>query len=409
MDRRTVLKGAGGAVTVSLLAGCLGSDDSPGDASIWHELPESRAESLQQTVVNYQSEQDVQIAVEEIQGLEPQIETAVEAGTAPELYTMTHDRVGDHWERGFLVDGSEYLDIDVDEAFFDLAANAVRPPNRDEIIGLPYAGEVPTLLFNGNHIDEPPTTVTELVDAATEFHAPDENRYGFTSPVDSYFTSMWLQAFGGVIFETDDDGEPTLGIETDEFHEGVELYRDHLYDVQSPDLSYDDQTDAFARGDALFHINGPWAIEGLETAENVDLGVAPVPELDGGQLTPYQTVYVWYFTPSIETDENRRDAALSFAEWYTTDAGVADRLAQEHVTVPLTVDSDIDGLPDEAAAFFQTFERGTLLPSHADADVIWDHLDNALTDVLVEGDDIAERFSAAAADIREEWDEEESE
>lgn len=402
MDRRTVLKGAGGAVVTSFLSGCLGGGDPSSDASIWHELSESRARSVETMVSEYESDVGVELAFEERRGLESQIDTGIETETAPELYAWTNDWVGDHWERGFLADGSEYVTVDVDETFNPVAAEAVHPPNGDEIIGLPRGGEVPTILYNREYIDDPPTSVDGLVDAAADFHDSNDGTYGFTSRIDSYFLSMWLQAFDGFVFRLD-DGEPELGIERDAFHEGVEFYRDQLYELQLPDPSYDDQTDAFASGNALFHVNGPWAVPDLRNVDAVDLGVAPVPDIEGGQLTPYSLVDLWYFTKGID-DESRGSIAVEFAEWYATSASVAERMAEDHFAIPVRSDVDLDEYPEAIGAFTQTFDQGALLPSHPAIDAVWDPLDDAIGDILADGADIEDRLSDAADEIRGEWD-----
>lgn len=403
MDRRTVLKSAGGIVAASALSGCLNGGNAPGDASIWHELPDPLAAALETSVDAYEAETEAHISVQDFSALESQLATATDGGTPPELYTWTHDRVGNHHDREFLFDATEFLELDVDETFTDLAAQAVRTPDGEETIGLPRSAEVPTLLYNRDHLDSPPETLDELVSEAEEFHDPGDDQYGFTCPGRAYFLSGFLLAFGGFVSRLDEEGNPELGIEDDAFHEGMELYRDELSEFQPSGLDYDTQTDAFARGDALFHVNGPWAINGLRDAE-VDLGVTSVPEIDGGELSPYAGVSLWYFTTGMTDDEDdpRRDTAIDFAEWYCTNDEIAERMATEHARVPVVPDVDPETLPDDVAAFYETFTQATLQPAHREMDAVWGPLDDAIVDILG-GDEIADRFEAAAVEIREEW------
>ncbi|WP_238479721.1 sugar ABC transporter substrate-binding protein [Natranaeroarchaeum sulfidigenes] len=404
MDRRTVLKSAGGIVAASSLSGCLNGGDAPGDASIWHELPDPLAAALETGVDAYEAETGSQISVQEFSALESQLSTAVDGGSPPELYTWTHDRVGNHHDRGFLFDATGYLDLDVEETFTELAAQAVRTPDGEETIGLPRSAEVPTLLYNREYLDSPPETLDELVAQAEEFHAPDDEQYGFTCPGRAYFISAYLLAFGGFVSRLDEDGIPELGIEDDEFHEGMELYREELSELQPPGLDYDTQTDAFASGDALFHINGPWAVDGLHDAA-VELGVTSLPEIDGGELSPYAGISIWYFTTAMTDDEgdDRRDTALDFAEWYCTSDEIADRMATEHSRVPVVTDVDTEALTDDIEGFYQTFTQATLQPAHREMDAVWGPLDDAIVDILENGDGIAERLTAAAEVIREDW------
>lgn len=406
MDRRTVLKTAGGIVATSALSGCLGGEDAPGDASVWHELSDPLAEALTTSVDAYEAETDAQISVQEQSALESQLATAVDGGSAPELYIRMHDRVGNHDDRGFLFDGSEYLNVDVDETFDDLAAQSVRTPDGGETIGLPRSAEVPTLLYNEAHLDSPPETFDELIADAQAFHAPGDDQYGFTCPGRAYFISAWLLAYGGFVSQLDDEGSPELGIENQEFHDGMALYRDELADLQPTGLAYDEQVDAFATGEALFHINGPWAVTDLREAD-VELGVAALPELADGELTPYANVSLLYFTTSMTDDEEdaRRDTAIDFAEWYATNDDVAERMAEDHSRLPVQDDLDPGTLPEDVAAFAETFGQARLQPAHQSMDAVWGPLDEAIVDVLDEDADIADRFADAADVIRdgEDW------
>ena len=405
MDRRTVLKGTGGIVAASALAGCLGDDDGPeGDMAIWHELGEGELEVFNDMVEEFEDETDHDVAVSEVADLEDRVETAVAAGEGPEMWSWAHDWVGNHWDRGFLADASDDLTITLEDEFTPAAVEAVQPPGTDAVVGLPAAGETISMFYNPDLIDEPPETLEEVLDIAEEFHDPQAGEYGFSQDVNVYTFSWALQAFGSRIFEVDEDGEAHLGLEDDEMHEGMEIVRD-LYEYMPRDLEYDAQVSPFTGGDVPIHMNGPWAVSDFND-EDATFEVAELPAIDGGEAAPYTGIDVWYFSDMINEDEDRKDVTIEFGEYYTTNEEFQQRWADEQFYIPVIQDIDEDGLPDEVAAFQSAFAQGVAMPVDARMNQVWEPFEDAISAVLTDDGDIAEEFASAADSIRDSWDDE---
>jgi len=404
MDRRTVLKGTGGIVAASALAGCLGGDDGPaGDAEIWHELSGGEESSFTDWVSTFEDETELEIAVSEVGDLEDRVETAVASDEGPEMWPWAHDWVGNHWDRGFLADVSDDLTIDVDAEYSDAAVEAVNPPGTDAIVGLPGAGETMTVFYNPELLDEPPESYEDMVDIAEEYHDPQQGEYGFTQDVNVYTISWALQAFGSRIFEIDDDGNPHLGLEDEEMHDGMELFQE-LYEYMPRDLEYDAQISPFVNGNAPLHFNGPWAVADFNDQE-ANFEVAELPEIDGGEASPYTGIDVWYFSSMVEEDEDRKEAIIEFAEWFTTTDEIIEYYAEEHAYIPVVAEVDGDELPDDVLAFQRAFDQGVPMPVDARMNQVWEPFEDAITAVLTDDGDIAEEFSSAADSIRDSWDE----
>lgn len=406
MDRRTVIKSAGGIVAASALAGCIGGDDeeSSGDMTIWHELGESEEDSLENWVEEFGEETDLVVDLEEVGDLEDRVETAVASGEGPEMWPWAHDWVGNHWDRGFLYDATDDLSIDIDEEYSPAAAEAVRSPDGEAIVGLPGAGETMSLFYNPELVDGEPETFDDVVSIAEDYHNPQNGEYGFSQDVNAYTCSWALQAFGGYYFDVDDDGNAMLGLEDSELHEGMELFRDNLFEYMPQDLDYDAQVDTFVNGNSPLHFNGPWAVGDFDD-QDASYEIAPLPELDGGEFSPYTGIDVWYFSDMLSEDEDRRDATIEFAEWYTTSTEIQEYYAENHSYIPVHSSVDPDNLPDTVAPFQQAFEQGVPMPVDARMNQVWEPLEDAITEVLTADADIADAFSSAADSIRDSWDE----
>nr|WP_259371250.1 extracellular solute-binding protein [Natranaeroarchaeum aerophilus] len=377
------------------------AETGEGDLSVWHDFNSTTETSFTHWTDEFEAETGLDIAVTEVADLEDRIETGVPSGEAPEMWPWLHDWVDNHWDRGFLADVSGDLTIDLDAEFTDAAVEAVQPSGTDAVVGLPYAGETMTLFYNPELIDEPPETYDEMLTIAQEFHNPQYGEYGITHPVDVYFISWALQAFGSRIFEVNDAGEPQLGLEEDSMHEGMALFRE-LYNYMPRDLFYDPQISAFANGDAPLHFNGPWAVRDFNDRDT-EFAVAELPAIEGGSATPFAGIDVWYFSSMINEDDDRKEASIEFGEWFTTTDEIVEHHAEEYGHVPVTTSVNENELPDDVRGFYHAMEQGVPMPADPRMNQVWQPLEDAISNILIDDADIADEFGAAAASIRAAW------
>lgn len=408
MDRRTVLKTASGMAAATAFAGCtglVGDDDSDQErhASLWHARSEAEAETLEDTITQFNdAHEDHHIVTEEVSELEERVETAIPGGDGPELFAWAHDWIGAHHEREFLYDASDDLDVDLEEEFVSTGVDAVT--YQGNVYGLPLAGEVPTLMYNKDLVDEPPETFDEMESIMEEHHDPATGQYGFSMAFDPYFVSAFVHGFGGYYF---DDDENDLGLELDETHEGIELVRDVLWEYSADDMGYEPQAGVFQDGNAPLAFNGPWAVGDYEDA-GIDLGVAPLPELDSGQLRPYTGVDILYFSSMMEENEDHRDTSLEYAQWMTTNGDITLDTAQKHNYLPVQKEYvGHEDLPAEVEAFTETFEMGIPMPTSPEMNDVWVPVEEAIEQVLVGGEPPEDAFGRAAEEIRDGWEEDE--
>lgn len=405
VDRRRLLKGAGGIAAATTFAGCLsritgGGSDGP---LLWHDYTEGEEADLESFVAEFEAETDHQIGVESVSDMDQQLETTTPAGDAPHTWSWAHDWVGRFAERDdpeYLYDASDDLSVDLG-VFSGGAQDAVQW--QGSVYGLPFASETVTLYYNEQLIDEAPETVSEMESMMAEFHDPEGGTYGLSYPVDVYFSSAWLHAFGGFLYDAEAD---ELGHELDETVAGLEALSNSFWEYTPNDPDYESQVTVFDEGNAPFAINGPWELDGFRGSENVDLGVTTLPTIEGDDPNPFTGIQIWYFGAMLDdADEETFDAILDWTEWYTTNEEVIATNADSHGYIPVhTEHAEQDDIDAGVQAFAEQVEQGTPMPAHPKMDDVWGPTEDALVNVFNDDQEPRAALEEAAETIRDTWD-----
>ncbi|SNZ15880.1 arabinogalactan oligomer / maltooligosaccharide transport system substrate-binding protein [Natronoarchaeum philippinense] len=409
MDRRSVLKGASGIAAASTLSGCLGflgggGGGSQGDAMLWHSMTESEIETFSESLDTYNSNEDADVRAEKTGDLRNRVETTLASGDGPEMYRWAQDWAGGHWERDFLYDASDDLSINPSEQFSEAAVQAINVNGGSATIGLPVSGETVTLLYNKDMIDSPPETFSEMESIMQEYNDPNNGKYGLSHPINAYFASAWMHAFGGYYFQVNDDGEGVTGLDLDETKDGMEFVRDRIWPYIPQDVNPGPQQQVFQSGNAPFAVNGPWIIGTFEES-GIDVGVTSFPTVDGNTPSPYTGTSMWYFSARMGDDEDRRDSALSYAEWISTSAERQKAYAEAHSSVPVLSSIDTSELGEQVSGFKGSYEGGIAMPNHPKMSAVWTPTEDAMNAVLLDGANIDSRFDEAAETVRSNWEE----
>ncbi|WP_435345813.1 extracellular solute-binding protein [Haloarchaeobius sp. HRN-SO-5] len=390
---------ADGTSTDEEVLAVLEPENSGGSASLWHSRREAEKRSLQDQVGLFNENFDQELNASEVAELGTRTETAIPADQGPHSFDHAHDWAGKYYQNGWVVDQSDSLRLDLSEYFTEVGAQAAQFDGA--VVGLPYAAETVALVYNRDIVDQPPETVSEMQSIMDDYHAPSEGKYGLSYPVDPYFVSAWVHAFGGYYY---DDQADELGLEDPATVEGLQYYMDNFapYMPDSPD--YGAQADVFKQGRAPFAINGPWFLGGAADA-GVDLGVTRLPTADGSDPAPYTGVKLLFFSKKMGTGSaDAATASREFAEWYTTNTDVLRTLAEEHSYIPVHRDlADSDDLPETVTGYAAAVQQGYAMPTNPRMQDVWGPVGDAITRVYngQEGPEAA--FSTAADEVRDNW------
>ena len=374
------------------------SSGPAGTAKAWYSLPKPEIPARKSAMQAFNERSEHTIEGADISDLEKKTTSAIPAGQGPQTFEWAHDWVGDYFQRGFVVDRSDELDVSLDR-FTSAAAGAVQ--FEGNVVGLPHSAETVTLIYNTDMVDEAPTSVAEMVSIMEEHHDPANNTYGLSYPFDPYFTSAWLQGFGGYYF--DPDREPMLGVDSEKTVRGLEFVLDELKPYMPNDPSYEPQAAAFAAGNAAFAINGPWYLATLNE-KGVNYEVTTLPKPDGGEPNPYTGITMWYFAKGMQKDDAAASAARSFVEWYVTNEDHLLKLAKDQGFIPvLSSLVGSDELPSDVKPFSETVEQGTPMPTHPKMNKVWPAMETALIKAFNGEAAPKAALSRAAKSIENNW------
>lgn len=424
VNRRTFIKSAGVTTSIAALAGCLSVDETttttessggdsnnednessetttttvePGEATYWHARTEADKDALEADIETFHGDSSQSIKPVKIADFVSKSNSAIPAGDGPHIFEWAHDLGGDYWERGFLTDQSDNVDIDLESTFTKPGASAATWDGK--LIGLPFAAETVGLIYNKDLVDEPPETLDEMKTIMEEHHDPDNNTFGLSYNIDPYFISAFPHAFGGYYYDAEKD---ELGLTNEETLRGFRVVIEDLWPYSPNDPSYDPQAAVFADGNAPFAINGPWFIAGLD----FDAGVTALPTVDGSQPNPYTGVQMQYFSKKMEdgTDVDA-EAARSFVEWYVTNEEILLSNAKESGFIPVHKEvAQSDELGATTSGFAKSVETGRPMPAHPKMQKVWAPVDDAFTKALNGSQSLADAMTEAEASIRDNWD-----
>lgn len=407
MDRRSVLKGASGIAAASTLSGCLGflgggGGGNQGDAMLWHDLTETETELFETSLETYNEENDLDVRDESTGELQSNVETTLASGDGPEMYRWAQDWAGLHYQRDFLYDASDDIDVNLEDTFSEAAVQSITVDGGDAIVGLPVSGETVTLLYNRDMVDSPPETFEEMESIMQEHTDPSNGQFGLSHPIDAYFASAWMHAFDGYYFQVNDEGEGETGLDLDETKRGMEFVRDHIWPYVPADTNPNPQQAIFQNGNAPFAVNGPWAIGTFED-NGIDVGVTSFPSIDGNTPRPYTGTQMWYFSARMGEDEDRRDAALGYAEYISQSEDRQLASAERTSAIPVLSSIDADDLGEQVAGFKGSYDGGIAMPNHPQMNAVWAPTEDAMYAVLQDDADIDSRFDEAAETVRSNW------
>ena len=372
-----------------------------GTATLWVDRTPAELQLLAGTKAIFESRYEPTLAYDDVPGgtFQAKLQSAVPAGEGPHLFEWAHDLAGSYWESGLLSDQREALRVDPCQ-YVDTAWDAANW--NSHTIGLPVAAETVALLYNKEYVETPPETLGEMEATMAAYHDPENGQFGLGYTINPYFVSGFAQAYGGEIYDTEND---ELGLTDDALIKGLSVVYDDLRPYMPRDPARSTQAAVFTQGNAPFTIDGPWQLPGYDSTD-FEVGVTTLPSLpEGGQPRPYVGVALLYFTSEMAEQTPESVAAREFAEWYTTNPRRILNLANNGGFVP--VHDQIAGhpeLPSRVRGFTQQVAAGYPMPASPRMAQVWSPFRDALVRAFnADSPDLDGLMASAERQIRANW------
>lgn len=352
---------------LALFSGCADGDDATtgGRIVLWHNDDPTTGAALDSLVERFME-------------INPQIIVSVVAVPQDEMLARYRDSAGLSLGPDLFIGSSRWIQPLADEGLIQslepyapsleqFLSTAVENVTYDrQIYGLPYGLKPNALYYNGDLVETPPSTLTDLLAQAAEGRG--------AAMTTSFDHSLWgLRAFGGRLF----DELGRLALDQGGFASWL-TWMDTAQNATGMFLNNDRTTllNLFTSERVAYFVGTPDDLPELRAAmgENADIRVAQLPAGPGGTAGPLLHVDALLFNAASAPRNTR--AALSLARFLTNDENSL-RLAREigHIPANLRVPG-IDARTYPIVNGFMTQARTALPISNTDA----------MTAILSEGD-----------------------
>jgi len=367
--------------------------------TVWHRFNEEEASVYEAFIETFESEHpNIEVNFEFIPGelMKDRVITSIAGGAGPDLFEWAHDFTGTLVVGDYIVPIDEFVTTELREKFVASALEAGE--YEGNLYALPFAAETTVMAYNNELMgDRPiPETTDELVALMAEFK--EEGIYGASYPINPYFVSCWVHAFGGYYW---DDETKTVGVNSPETKQAVEWivekFKPYLYE----DIGWDAQVALFPEDQAPLAINGPWMFGSWDGAE-IDYTLSTYPKISelGVDPMPYTGVRVFWMNKNSE----HREEAIAFLEWFTTDLSLVVTRSTSFGYVPVLEEvlerPEIEGDPKIGVVAAQV-ALGTPMAAGPEMIAVWGPLEDALNAIWAGTKDISTALDDAQAEIEE--------
>lgn len=307
------------------------------------------------------------------------ITAAIPRGKGPDVYIFAQDRLGGWVEAGKTV---ESVDFYVDDELLDtlLPGMIDAMTYRDTIFGIPLNYKSITMIYNKAIVDDPPETVSELIELAKKHTNIASGNFGLAYEYSNYFFhAALMNAFGGRVFAP--GPEPVI-----DSPENVAAIKEMLRWYKTEGVLPDDPSAAlisslFNSGKAPIVFSGPWFLGEIEA--DVDYGLAPLPRVEaagGAPMRPWLTIEGVYISPQTE----KLDEAFEFARYLVSEeAAVVLALEGGQMPTNKAVYERTEIATNETiSAFREQLKTAVPMPNYAEMTLMWSPVTTAMNKIV---------------------------
>ncbi|MEJ2602078.1 MAG: extracellular solute-binding protein [Gammaproteobacteria bacterium] len=307
------------------------------------------------------------------------ITAAIPRGKGPDVYIFAQDRLGGWVEAGKTV---ESIDFYVDDELLDslLPGMIDAMTYRDTIFGVPLNYKSITMIYNREMVEEPPRTVSEMLEIAKDHTNVASGNFGLAYEYSNFFFhAALMNAFGGRVFA--EGPEPVI-----DSSENIAAINEMLRWYKTEGVLPDDPSAAlisslFNTGKAAIVFSGPWFLGEIE--QEIDYGLAPLPTVEnagGSPMRPWLTIEGAYISPQTDT----LDQAYEFVRYLVSDEAAAV-LALEGGQLPTNravYEREDVAANERLRAFREQLETAVPMPNYAEMTLMWSPVTTAMNKIV---------------------------
>ena len=249
----------------------------------------------------------------ENEALRDQFQTASLANAAPDLVRVPNDFAGPFSTLQIIAPASALFDDAFLGQFFPGSLDPAKVGGT--LWGVPdnYGNHL-MLIYNKSLIAEPPATFEDLITKAKELTKGDVQGFAYNLN-EPFWGAGYYGAFGG--WPLDEKDQPTFDNQAfiDYLTFVAKLKTDKIVPAE---CDYACADTLMKDGKAAMIINGDWSLGDYTTAIGDNLGVAPVPPINGKPFTEMTAGKYFMVSNAVVDDAARKDAVTKFITYMTS-------------------------------------------------------------------------------------------
>lgn len=349
----------------------------------------------------FQEKYNIEVKVEELGPPDTvnQLITDGPAGIAADVFVMPHNHLGRAVVAGLVlpndVFGEETTNENTESAIVGATYEGV-------LYGYPRSAETYALYYNKKYVQTAPQSFDDVIAFGKTFTDKDKNKYGLMWEAGNfYFTYPFFSSGGGYVFGKDGTDKEDIGLNNAGAVEGLNVFASlrPILPVNTGDINPDIKRTTFKDGNAAMDINGPWELAGYKTALGDDLGIAPIPTING--KTPISFAGIQEYAVNAYTKYPK--AAKLFAHFATSKE--AQLLLFEKIGgVPTNKEAQNDPLIKDdpyISGFVEQSKNSQPMPAIPEMEAVWGPVGAALGDIWNQGKDPKSSMDNAVNQIKD--------
>ena len=235
-------------------------------------------------------------------------------------------------------------------------------------LGIPViGGNHLVLYYNKSFVDEPPL----------KWQTIEEHQKGFNTPIIGW---SFMEMFWFIPFVNAFGDSPVVSLQPNLDTQSMRKALNYVWGlaergIVDANCDYACNEERFLTKQTHYSINGMWAYNRYKDRLGDELGVAPLPSIDGKPMKPYSTSFVIAF-PGDALNSNKRDELLEFITLLHTPE-VQQGLWQLRVGIPVRQDvyeQLLQSADADAKVFLSSLKNTELMPNTRGMMIIWEVL-----------------------------------
>lgn len=361
---------------------------------IWAD--DTRTPILLDLADDFLAEYNVKLEVEDlgvVQDIRSQAIIAIPAGEGPDIFVGVHDWLGALVESGLVAP----IELgDKADSFVGSSLDAFTYVDGN-LYGVPYATENLGFFYNTELVEEPPTTLEEMLEIGRTLQADGTVQYAIAIGGDPGYNALPFQtAFGGYVFGVDESGAwnaDDVGLDGEGMIDAVTWMVSVVDEGLMPETTdYETAHSLFETGKIPFLMAGPWALDRIR-ASGVPYAVTAFPD-EGAPFLGVQGFMVNAFS------ENALLAQAFLTEFVATDETM--QLLYETGLRPSAFKSVLETTDDpDLKAMGEAGANAIPMPNIPEMGSVWSAWNNGITLALTGQLSPEESMKDAANQVRD--------